>query len=709
MQNTKNILEVALHYQSLGLSVIPIQPRNKAPIPVGWERYSTMRSTKEEIEQWWGKTPDANIGIALGPANSEDGRYLFVVDQDVLKDENKVPILNEDGSFKQKGDIRGCPATLSQTTGSGGKQFFYWAPKGYIVGNPKPRPLIDVKGFRGQVLVPPSIHPNGKGYSWDMGDFSRDSIAEFPQDALDALLGEQTKGHLRVASVLGGLPIGEGLRHMGIAQVAGFYLSKARTPEEIEMARTAIYAWDREKNKSPEPWEERKREIDNTFEGILKLETAKPVRAVSNWTPSVPLQTSKPIFACFADIRTESIHWLWPERIALGKPTLIVGDPNIGKSLFTATIAATVSKGGLWPVDNTSSPIGDVIMLSAEDDAADTIKPRLEAAGADSRRIHVLQAIRYVNLDGTATQRMFSLKHDLSALEEMLSSLPECKLIIIDPISAYLDETDSHRNAAIRGLLAPLAVLATKRKVAIIAIDHLNKNSRESNMLYRPGGSLAFVAVARAAYLMTKDKENPNRRLFMPLKNNIAKENTGLAYTVVSTENNIPVIVWEPEPVKDTAEEMLAFSQSLEQRTGTDEAVDFLLDKLVDGPIKADDAIEEAKTIGISSKSLRNARGILRIKPRKSSSFKDSYWIWSLPEDALKTEDTDHKKDGALNKARHLGNTPKSRLDEFVDNLELDRDKDGIEIPLTLKDKDAVDKISPTLPEPPPVQEDLPF
>lgn len=676
MEEIKTKLDWALHYQNLGLSVIPIQPRNKAPIPVGWERYSTTQSTKEEIGQWWGKTPDANIGIALGPANGADGRYLFVIDQDVLKDENKIPILNENGSFKQKGDIRGCPATLSQTTGSGGKQFFYWAPKGYVVGNPKPRPLIDVKGFKGQVLIPPSIHPNGSSYAWDMGDFSRDSIAEFPEDALDTLLGEKTKGHLRVATALGGLPIGAGLRHSGIAKVAGFYLGKARTPEEIEMARTAVYAWDREKNKSPEPWEERKREIDNTFEGVLKLEMAKPVKAVQNWTPTTSSQTSKPIFECFANIKAEPVHWLWQERIALGKPTLFVGDPNIGKSLFTAAIAAIVSKGGLWPVDKTQSPTGDVIMLSAEDDAGDTIKPRLDAAGADSRRVHILQAIQDVNLDGTTTQRMFSLKNDLAALEEMLSSLPECKLIIIDPISAYLDETDSHRNAAIRGLLAPLSVLAIKHKVAIIAIDHLNKNSRESNMLYRPGGSLAFVAVARAAYLMTKDKENPNRRLFMPLKNNIAKENTGLAYTVVSTENNIPVIVWEPEPVKDTAEEMLAFSQSQEQRNATDEAVDFLLDKLVNGPMKADDTIEEAKRIGISSKPLRIARGKLGLKSKKSPSFKDSFWEWRLPEDAPKTEDALPETEGSLREARRLGDTPKSRLDNLVDDLTKDVNKD---------------------------------
>ncbi len=138
-------LTMALKYHDAGFSVIPVTPRQKAPILYAWEKYSTTRSTKEEIERWWKGAPNANVGIALGPANGTDGRYLFVVDQDVLKDEKKTPILNEDGSFKLMGDITGCPATLSQTTGSGAKQFFYWAPQGYVVGNPKPRPLIDIK------------------------------------------------------------------------------------------------------------------------------------------------------------------------------------------------------------------------------------------------------------------------------------------------------------------------------------------------------------------------------------------------------------------------------------------------------------------------------------------------------------------------------------------------------------------------------------
>ncbi|MDO8514224.1 MAG: bifunctional DNA primase/polymerase [bacterium] len=672
MNALNKFLTAALKYDAAGFSVIPVRPRDKAPLPVGWQRYSTARSTKEEIERWWKDTPNANVGIALGHANGTDGRYLFVVDQDVLKDEKRMPILNADGSFKQKGDMSGCPATVSQTTGSGGKQFFYWAPKGYAVGNSKPRPLIDVKGFAGQVLVPPSIHPDtGKEYTWDIDELSRDLIAEFPQDALDALLGEKATSAsstlLPISKVLGGVPIGQGLRHMGIAQVAGHLLRGARTPEAIELARLSLYTWDKEKNKSPERWEERKRELDNTFDSILKRETTKQESEPRKWIDSKPSHASKPIFSSYADIKTSPIDWLWEERIAIGKLTMIVGDPGLGKSsITTGTIAATVSKGGSWPVDNTQSPLGDVILLSAEDDAADTVKPRLEAAGADCTRVHTLQAVRDVNPNGSSSERMFSLKRDIAALEEMLDTLPKCKVVIVDPISAYLDDTDSHRNAAVRGLLAPLAALAVKHKVAIIVVDHLNKNSGEHNSLYRAGGSLGFVAAARAVYLVAKDKENPERRLMVPIKNNIAKENTALAYTVTGAPNGAAVIVWEADPVRITANEILGSMESEEQRSDTDWAVIVLRQVLFAGPLPAKQVFTECKQAGLGEKQVRRAGKKLGINPKKIG-FNQG-WTWALPdrEDAPQGEEAQPTAGGILADTVPIQDTDVAKIDEEI-------------------------------------------
>ena len=226
--------------------------------------------------------------------------------------------------------------------------------------------------------------------------------------------------------------------------------------------------------------------------------------------------------------------------------------------------------------------------------------------------------------------------------------------MIVDPISAYLDDTDSHRNAAVRGLLAPLAALAAKHKVAIIAVDHLNKNSGERNSLYRAGGSLGFVAAARAVYIVTKDPNKPERRFVVPIKNNIAKENTGLAYTVITGRNNAPIIDWDPDPVKITANEVLATLESEEERTDTDWAVIVLRFVLSPGPMSAKKVFSECKEAGISEKQVRRAGKKLRITPKKEGF--SSGWTWELPplEDASKREDPPQGAEGNLGDGGNL-------------------------------------------------------
>ena len=357
---------------------------------------------------------------------------------------------------------------------------------------------------------------------------------------------------------------------------------------------------------------------------------------------------------CMADIQPEQINWLWQDRIALGKLSLIAGDPGLGKSLLTATMAATVSKGYTWPLTNSVSQIGSVVLLSAEDDPADTIRPRLDAAEADCGRIHVLQAIRDVDAKGNSTQRMFSFKRDLAALEEQLSSLPDCKLLIIDPVSAYLDGTDSHNNTDVRGLLAPLAKLAADHDIAVVLVQHLNKSSGSSAM-YRAIGSVAFIAAARAAYVVTKDQKNPERRLVMPVKNNLAKDSMGLAYSISTAENGAPVIAWELEPVMMTADEALTPSDSNEGETDTDWAITVLESVLSKGPVLVAEVQKEAKQAGISPKSLRTAREKLGVNPKKVGF--NAGWVWSLPqhEDALKGEDAHSENEGTLGVEGHLG------------------------------------------------------
>ena len=180
---------------------------------------------------------------------------------------------------------------------------------------------------------------------------------------------------------------------------------------------------------------------------------------------------------CLSDIPAQQVHWLWPGRIARGKVTVFAGHPGVGKSqlaLAIAAIAAIVTSGGCWPVDGFRAERGSAVMLSAEDDAADTIRPRLEAAGADLTRCHIIDGVRDRG-GGREMVREFSILDDLPKLATALALVGDAALVIIDPITAYLGAMDSHRNAEVRAALAPLAQLAAKHGVAVLAISHLRK------------------------------------------------------------------------------------------------------------------------------------------------------------------------------------------------------------------------------------------
>jgi putative DNA primase/helicase len=200
------------------------------------------------------------------------------------------------------------------------------------------------------------------------------------------------------------------------------------------------------------------------------------------------------VLRCFAEIAPRPVRWLWPGRIPLGKLTLLIGDPGLGKSLLTADITFRVTKGTRFP-DNVPCESGEVIFLSAEDDAEDTIRPRLDAAGADVSKVHLLDALRVRLEDGTLCEKFFNLETDCDHLNEVLRKNPQVRLIVIDPISAYLGNVDSHSNSEVRNLLAPLAKLAGQHCVAVICITHLRKSAGAA--VYRAIASIAFAAAAR--------------------------------------------------------------------------------------------------------------------------------------------------------------------------------------------------------------------
>jgi RecA-family ATPase len=172
-----------------------------------------------------------------------------------------------------------------------------------------------------------------------------------------------------------------------------------------------------------------------------------------------------------SDIQAEAIHWLWPQRIPKGKLCLFAGPPGLGKSQVTTYTAAIVSSGGTWCTGEKCEP-GDVLILSAEDDPSDTIRPRLEACGANLDRVQIIDGVHMHNVK---LDLLFNLKLHLDLLAEKLRASPDATLVIIDPISAYLSGINSHKNADVRSVMGPLAKLAADHGVAVVCVTHLNK------------------------------------------------------------------------------------------------------------------------------------------------------------------------------------------------------------------------------------------
>jgi hypothetical protein len=329
-----------------------------------------------------------------------------------------------------------------------------------------------------------------------------------------------------------------------------------------------------------------------------------------------------------SEVAPEPIRWLWPGRIARGKLTVIAGNPGLGKSQLTASLAAIVTTGGLWPVDRTPADRGAVVILSAEDDAADTIVPRLVAAGADLTRCHVIDAALFAGAGGDPVAKHVDLSRDVAALCATLEGFGDVAMLAIDPAGAFLGGADSHKDSDVRGILAPLAAMAARLDIAVVLVAHLNK-SGGGGAMSRVTGSLAFVAAARAAWLVAKDQQDPRRRLFLPLKNNLAADVDGLAFEIESftLDNGIQTsrVSWRNEVVTTTADEALAPHDDSRAPRKT-EAKTWLRDLLADGPRLEAEIGQLAEAADINDRTLRRAKKGL---PAESVRI-GGRWFWRL-------------------------------------------------------------------------------
>ena len=327
-----------------------------------------------------------------------------------------------------------------------------------------------------------------------------------------------------------------------------------------------------------------------------------------------------------SDVKIRPIKWLWPGVLALGKLVIIAGDPGLGKSQVCLFVCATVSNGGKWPVSEETCDKGSVLILSAEDGAEDTIVPRLKAVDANLENIHIVQAVK---LD-KEKERAFDLTRDVEQLRHTVKRIDNVRLIVVDPISAYMGKTDSHRNSEVRAALTPAIEFAEEIGACLLCVTHLNKGG-QGNALSRVTGSIAFTAAARASFLVSRDNDDHDLRLMLPLKNNLAKDTHGFGYRI--EEKNLSgidtsCVTWEKATVNLSAEDVLIDQCVRSENRG--KAEEFLMNELADGlEIPSNELYKRAEDMGISPKVLWSIKDKLGVQARKKGY--QGQWYWSLP------------------------------------------------------------------------------
>ena len=331
-------------------------------------------------------------------------------------------------------------------------------------------------------------------------------------------------------------------------------------------------------------------------------------------------RTGTPAVVSMETVTRKPVTWLWWPYIALGKLTMLDGDPGIGKSLLMTQLAASLSQGHPLPDQEGTPTLGTggahtTVMLSTEDGLEDTLKPRLDDAGADCSKIKVLTGW----VDANGEEHVFTFEH-LPVLERTLETY-QPRLVIIDPIQSYLgSRVDMHRANETRPLLAALVRMAEQYQCAIVCVRHPAKSSQGGKAIHRGLGSVDFIGAARTGLFVEQHPTDPGKVLLAQSKNNIGP----LGHTQMFTKYEGH---FEWCGVSRLSAELLAGSGRGPDPYIFLEAVCWLEERLADGvPVSTELLQQEAVEEGLTLPALRRAKKALGVRSIRNG----EQWDWQL-------------------------------------------------------------------------------
>lgn len=332
-----------------------------------------------------------------------------------------------------------------------------------------------------------------------------------------------------------------------------------------------------------------------------------------------------------ANIKPVAIRWLWPGWLAKGKLHILAGAGGTGKTTLLISLIATITTGGRWPDGSRCGEPGNALIWSSEDDPADTLVPRLAAAGADLNRVHIIQG--RINAQGEADP--FDPANDIALLRATANEIGGVSLLMLDPIVSAV-KGDMHKANDVRRALQGVVDFAEQNLCAVVGISHFAKGGMGSSPADRVIGSQAFSALARTVLVAAK-QEGTDMRVLARAKSNIGTDEGGVSYTIEPCDIDGGIettrVVWG-DVVEGSAREILGDAEACEEERldDSDNPAEALRRILSAGPLTGKEAKNLMVGNGYTQKQIRNARENLSVTTARAGFGADTVVTWSLPQ-----------------------------------------------------------------------------
>ncbi len=319
-----------------------------------------------------------------------------------------------------------------------------------------------------------------------------------------------------------------------------------------------------------------------------------------------------------SDVQPQEVSWLWKNYFPMGRASLVSGDPDSGKTFFALDMAARISRGQPWADGSPGQEPGNVLYLTVEDQAGDTLRPRLDSLGGDPGRIAILNPecsdfLNFAEKGGLDFFEKESIKHGI-------------RFAVIDPILDFSGGINPNAPEQVRAFLTPIMRIAEKHNFALLLIAHLNK-SQTMSAIYRTGGSTqAWLGKCRAAFMIFRDADEKGKRYFQRIKANLSPEDPPqLCFRPIDGR-----LVFETGAEEVDIEDHLN-PQRREEAADSSFAIRWLKTALKDGPLEYRDLRKAAEEAGVGKDALYRARRKLGIIPTTSGFGKFKTSAWELP------------------------------------------------------------------------------